>query len=227
MGRAVPNDPGAADRRRMVADIQVHARALRSVTGRPQIAQAVLDAMQRVSRDRFVPQNIVPFAYQDRALTIGHGQTISQPFIVALMTELAAVGPHDVVLEIGTGSGYQTAILAELAQTVYSIELIPELADQARHRLDAAGYTNVHTCTGDGYAGWGKDAPYDAIVVTAAVPDIPPALIEQLARGGRLVIPIGREHASQNLVLVNRDDAGRLDQRDVLAVTFVPLVRAD
>ena len=221
------NDPGAADRRRLVADIQVQARALRSVTGRPQLAQAVLDAMQRVSRDRYVPQKIAPFAYQDRALAIGYGQTISQPFIVALMTDLAAVGPHAIVLEIGTGSGYQTAVLAELAQTVYSIELIPELAHQARRRLAAAGYTNVHTRTGDGYAGWAEDAPYDAIVVTAAVPDIPSALIEQLARGGRLVIPIGREDAPQDLVLVTRDDAGRLDQRDVLAVAFVPLVRAD
>jgi protein-L-isoaspartate(D-aspartate) O-methyltransferase len=140
------------------------------------------------------------------------------------MTELAAVGPDDVVLEIGTGSGYQTAILAELVGTVYTVEVVPELAGEARARLDALGYTNVRFRTGDGNAGWPEHAPYDAVVVTAAAPEVPPALRDQLVAGGRLVIPVGREAGGQDLRLIMRTD-GDFDERSVLAVAFVPLVR--
>jgi protein-L-isoaspartate(D-aspartate) O-methyltransferase len=220
----VQDDPAAIDRRRMVAQIQAQARALSSVEQCPDIDAPILEVMRRVPRDRFVSETTARFAHDDCALPIGHGQTISQPFIVALMTELASVGPDDVVLEIGTGSGYQTAILAELAGTVYTVELVPELASEARARLDALGYTNVHFRTGDGNAGWPEHAPYDAVVVTAAAAEIPPALLDQLVSGGRLVIPVGRKAGGQGLRLLTRTD-GDFDEHSVLAVAFVPLVR--
>ena len=218
------DDPAAIDRRRMVAQIEAQARTLRGVGQCPEIDARILEAMRRVPRDHFVAGITARFAHDDRALPIGHGQTISQPFIVALMTELAAVGPGDVVLEIGTGSGYQTAILAELVGTVYTVELVPELAGEARARLDALGYTNVRFRTGDGNAGWPEHAPYDAVVVTAAASEVPPALRDQLVAGGRLVIPVGREAGGQDLRLITRTD-GDFDERSVLAVAFVPLVR--
>ena len=158
-----------------------------------------LDAMRKVERHRFVPEELAPYAYRDHPLQIGHGQTISQPYIVALMTQSLALRPSDRVLEIGTGSGYQTAVLCEIAKHVYTIELVRPLGEAARERLTALGYSNVSFKIGDGYRGWPDHAPFDAIIVTAAPPEIPPELIEQLKEGGRIVVPVGVEQ--QELVV--------------------------
>lgn len=182
----------------------------------------VLAALRRVPRERFVPPASQASAYGDSPLPIGHAQTISQPYIVAAMSEAAAIEPDDVVLEIGTGSGYQTAVLAELARTVYSIELIPELAKQGAAVLQALGYANVHVRQGDGYAGWPEHAPYDAIIVTAAPPEVPQALRDQLRVGGRLVVPVGT--AWQELVVIERTPDG-FRERTLFPVRFVPMVK--
>jgi protein-L-isoaspartate(D-aspartate) O-methyltransferase len=186
--------------------------------------QRVLAAMARVPRHRFVPAPIESLAYADQALPIGFDQTISQPYIVAYMTEAAAVSPGDRVLEVGTGSGYQAAILAELAREVYTIEIIPELATRARTLLHELGYANVHVRAGDGYLGWREHAPFDAIVVTAAPDHVPPALVEQLAVNGRMLIPVGT--AEQELRLLTKTAGGVMEQT-MLEVRFVPLVRPD
>ncbi len=183
----------------------------------------VLDAIARVPRAEFVPEELREQALLDQPLPIGYGQTISQPYVVALMTQWLALKPEDRVLEIGTGSGYQTAVLAELAREVYSIEVIKPLADAARERLQRLGYANVHILHGDGALGWPEHAPYDAIIVTAAPAQIPPALIAQLAEGGRMVIPIGPEYAEQTLqVVVKR--RGHVRIQAIAPVRFVPLV---
>jgi protein-L-isoaspartate(D-aspartate) O-methyltransferase len=186
--------------------------------------QRVLAAMARVPRHRFVPAPVESLAYADQALPIGFEQTISQPYIVAYMTEAAAVSPGDRVLEVGTGSGYQAAILAELAREVYTIEIIPELATRARTLLHELGYANVHVRAGDGYLGWREHAPFDAIVVTAAPDHVPPALVEQLAVNGRMLIPVGT--AEQELRLLTKTAGGVMEQT-MLEVRFVPLVRPD
>jgi len=183
----------------------------------------VREAMIRVPRERFVPPDLRRHAHDNRPLPIGHGQTISQPLIVAVMTHLLRLGPQSRVLEIGTGSGYQTAILAELAAEVVSVEVVAALAAEARERLEALGYRNIEFQTGDGAAGWAARAPYDAILVTAAAPTIPPALLEQLEPGGRLVIPLGRDPLSQELVLVEKDATGKDHRRVLFPVAFVPL----
>ena len=183
----------------------------------------VRDAMLRVPRERFVPPDLWPHAHDNRPLPIGHGQTISQPLIVAVMTHLLRLEAASRVLEIGTGSGYQTAVLAELAAEVVTIEVVEALAAEAKARLEALGYRNVEYHIGDGAAGWAPRAPYDAILVTAATPTIPPALVEQLEPGGRLVIPLGRDPLSQELVLVEKDQAGSIEQRALFPVAFVPL----
>jgi protein-L-isoaspartate(D-aspartate) O-methyltransferase len=170
-----------------------------------------------------VPEGVRPQAYADRPLPIGYGQTISQPFIVALMTDLLRVGPNDVVLEIGTGSGYQAAVLARLAREVHTIEIIPPLAEAAAQRLQRLGYANVATRLGDGYYGWREAAPFDANIVTAAASQIPPPLIQQLKPGGRMVIPVGAPFALQHLVLVDLDGDGKVRTRQLLPVKFVPL----
>lgn len=182
----------------------------------------VLEVMRRVPRHRFVSREAWPLAYTDRPLSIGHAQTISQPYIVAAMSEAAAIAAHDVVLEIGTGSGYQTAVLAKLARTVYSIELLPALAERAAANLQALGYTNVHARQGDGYAGWPEQAPFDAIVVTAAPPEVPEALRQQLRVGGRLVVPVGTDW--QELMVIERTPTG-YRERTLMPVRFVPMVR--
>ncbi|MEZ5585355.1 MAG: protein-L-isoaspartate(D-aspartate) O-methyltransferase [Candidatus Competibacteraceae bacterium] len=164
------------------------------------------------------------WTYADRPLPIGCGQTISQPFIVALMTELLAPGPEDVVLEVGTGSGYQAAILAHLVRQVYSLERIPELADVASRRLQDLGFTNVEVRTSDGSQGWEEQAPFDGIIVTAAAADVPPVLVRQLKPGGRLVIPVGPPHRTQDLRVLDKDSQGMVRSRSVLPVVFVPLV---
>ncbi len=184
----------------------------------------VLAAMEAVPRQRFVSAEYAEDAYGDHPLPIGYGQTISQPYIVALMTQLLELTGPEKVLEIGAGSGYQAAILSLLAREVFSVERIPQLADEARRRLAELGYPNVHIRVGDGYEGWAEHAPYDAIMVTCAAADIPPPLVEQLADGGRLVIPVGESGWSQRLVLA-RKKGEDLEQREVTGVVFVPLVR--
>ncbi len=184
----------------------------------------VLAAMEQVPRHEFVPPEEVEQAYDDHPLPIGYGQTISQPYIVALMTELLAVKPGDKVLEIGTGSGYQAAVLAELTDEVYTVEIIPELAASAAERLRRLGYTQVHTKTADGYHGWPEQAPFDAIIVTAAPDHVPPPLIEQLKDGGRLVIPVGPPGGYQTLWRITKRD-GEVVSENITGVIFVPLVR--
>ena len=204
-------DAFAAERNRMV-DRQLAARDIRD--------PRVLEAMRKVPRHELVPESQRGRAYQDRPLPIGGGQTISQPYIVALMTQLLELDGSERVLEIGTGSGYQAAVLAETAREVYSIEIVPELAERARVDLARLGYDNIHLREGDGYRGWPEKAPFDAIVVTAAPDHVPEPLVEQLAVGGRLVLPVGRFH--QELVVIRREPEGVIRERNV-AVRFVPM----
>ncbi|MGR9014676.1 MAG: protein-L-isoaspartate(D-aspartate) O-methyltransferase [Gammaproteobacteria bacterium] len=185
--------------------------------------EQVLDALRKVPRHEFVRDAERPYAYQNRPLPIGHGQTISQPFIVAIMTDLLKLKKTDRVLEVGTGSGYQAAILAELADSVYTIEVIEPLAKQALINLKRAGYDAVHTRTGDGYYGWESAAPFDSIVVTAVASHIPPPLIKQLKPGGRMILPVGAQFMTQYLVLVTKAADGKITTRQILPVSFVPL----
>lgn len=210
----------------LVESIRSHARALADEIGACDISPTVLDAVARVPRDEFVPKHERILAYADTALPIGHGQTISQPFIVAYMTELLEVSAGDRVLEIGTGSGYQAAVLAELGTQVYSVETIPELAVAAQHKLHALGYENVRVRTGDGHKGWPEHAPYQAIIVTAVADRIPMALTDQLKRDGRLVIPVREPGGEQWLTLIEKDSDGKLHQQRLIRVRFVPLRRA-
>ena len=209
----------------MVEVIEGHARGAESALGRTTIDPRVLEVMRRVPRQEFVPANRASNAYDDRPLPIGHGQTISQPFIVALMTDILQTAPEHVVLEIGTGSGYQAAVLAELVRTVHSIEIIRELADLAEQRLAAHGYGNVTVHRGDGYYGVPPAAPFHGIIVTAAATSIPPPLLDQLKPGGRMVIPVGRAFMLQHLVIVEKTEDGTVRTRQTLPVAFVPLVR--
>jgi len=186
----------------------------------------VLAVMEKVPRHEFVPADMIRWAYSDTPLPIGNGQTISQPYIVAFMTEAVDPQPHQRVLEIGTGSGYQAAVLAELVAEVYSIEIVKELAEQAQKRLERLGYRNVQVRTGDGYQGWPEKAPFDAILVTCGADHVPPPLLEQLKPGGRLVIPVGRDNDLQWLTVVEKDDHGNIRTRDVLPVRFVPMRRS-
>lgn len=225
---AAPNansgdDERLEERREMVNQIALEARDTARWTGHSVFSPRVMAAMAKTPRHYFVPPQEQSYAYMNGPLPIGFGQTISQPYIVALMTELADVSPTDVVLEVGTGCGYQTAILAELVATVYTLELVPELAEQAKTRLQRLGYDNVHARVGDGYQGWEEQAPFNAVIVTAAADEIPPALVSQLAPGARLVIPCGGRFYGQELLLVCKDDAGAIEQRSVLPVSFVPL----
>jgi protein-L-isoaspartate(D-aspartate) O-methyltransferase len=184
----------------------------------------VLAAMSRVERQRFVPPGLAAWAYGDHPLPIGGGQTISQPYIVALMTEWAGVKPGDQVLEVGTGSGYQAAVLGEITDKVFSVEIRPDLAREAAERLKSLGYATVRVKSGDGFLGWPQEAPFDAILVAAAAPRVPPALAAQLKEGGRLVIPLGEPGGTQILVRLRRVK-GELQEEDRLPVRFVPLVR--
>ena len=209
----------AAERARLIAELRGYG-ALDLPSG---LDESVLQAIGRVERHRFVPPGAVRDAYANHPLPIGHGQTISQPYIVALMTDLLDLAPKDTVLEIGTGSGYQAAVLAELVETVYSIEIIEPLAREAAERLQTLGYDNVTTRLGDGYFGWEEHAPFDAIIVTAAASHVPPPLIEQLAPGGRMVIPVGNRFLTQYLLLIEKDTDGAIRSRQITAVRFVPL----
>jgi protein-L-isoaspartate(D-aspartate) O-methyltransferase len=210
----------------MLNDIEAEIRYTRSLIGRDAFDPRVMDAMAEVPRHEFVPGHEQAYAYANGPLPIGQGQTISQPYIVALMTDLLECGQGDRVLEIGTGSGYQAAVLSRVVGQVYSVEIIAGLAEQAKERLNRLGYANVETRHGDGYKGWPEHAPFDGILVTAAAPSVPPPLIEQLAEGARLVIPVGQPYSHQQLMVIRKRADGSVHTTDVLGVAFVPLTRA-
>jgi len=221
----VPLQGGVFDtaRHRMVEEVLLDAAETSAYSGSAALSPGVIAAMEKVERHRFVPGALANVAYLNRPLPIGYGQTISQPFIVALMTELMLVKPGDRVLEIGTGSGYQAAVLAEMSASVFSIEIIEALGKEAGERLKSIGYRDVKTKVGDGYYGWPEAGPFDAIIVTAAASHVPPPLIKQLKPGGRMVIPLGSQFTTQYLMLVEKQKSGSVTTRQILPVAFVPL----
>jgi len=224
-GDAQSQDPYARERAALLQEIAAMARDTGAETGRAVFSARVMAAMAKVPRHRFVPATYSALAYANRPLPIGHGQTISQPYIVALMTELLDSKAGDVVLEIGTGSGYQAAVLAELVASVYSIEIIEPVGKNAAALLQQLGYKNIETRIGDGYNGWPERAPFDAVIVTAAAGRVPPALVAQLKPGGRLVIPVGGEGEVQFLHVMVKQADGSISTRRSLPVRFVPLTR--
>ena len=207
----------------MIRLIEDDVRATSFYLKKTALDPRVLDSMRKVRRHEFVPPKLVDSAYQNRPLPIGHGQTISQPYIVAVMTDLLGINPDHRVLEIGTGSGYQSAVLAELANSVFSIEIIQPLGQQAEQRLRRLGYDNIELRIGDGYYGWTEHAPFDAIIVTAASGHVPPPLVKQLRVGGKMIIPVGSRFATQELILITRESDGGITTRQILPVRFVPL----
>ena len=209
----------------LLAEIELEARQTAAFTGRSAFSASVMEALASVPRHKFVPATEEPLAYVNGPLPIGYKQTISQPYIVALMTDLLDLEEGSTVLEIGTGSGYQTAILAETAMQVYSIEIIADLADRAGKLLLQLGYTNILIKTADGYHGWREHAPFDRIIVTAAAETIPDPLLEQLKPEGKIVIPIGDRIHGQDLTLVQKDKSGHLTRHNILPVVFVPFTR--
>ena len=211
-----PAQEDEARRRSDMVEQQIRARGVTNAR--------VLGAMRSVPRERFVPADVAARAYEDRPLQIGFGQTISQPYIVAYMTEVLEVSAAHRVLEVGTGSGYQAAVLAQLAREVYTIEIIPELARRSAATLAALGYSNVQVRAGDGYLGWPDRAPFDRIIVTAAPEEIPAPLLDQLAPGGRLVVPVGKQHETQWMTIVEKTATGA-SQRRTIPVQFVPFTR--
>ena len=223
IGRPVLADDDAGARRGMLDAIARLTSLTAESTGVATIDAAVMAAIDRVPRHEFVPQELRSSAYANRPLPIGHGQTISQPYIVALMTHLLGVESGAQVLEIGTGSGYQAAVLAEMGAQVHTIEIVEPLAAQATRRLARLGYGDVSTRLGDGYYGWSEAAPFEVIIVTAAAAHVPPPLVEQLAPGGLLVIPVGEQFAVQMLLLVRKRENGEVSVRQILPVRFVPL----
>ena len=208
----------------MVAEVDAMYAETRGLTGLPAMSSRVRAALGKVERHRLVPPEQRALAYRNHPLPIGQGQTISQPYIVALSTDLIAPQPQHVVLEIGTGSGYQAAVLAETVGRVFSIEIIEPLGKEAAERLKNLGYTNIEIRIGDGYKGWPEKGPFDGIIVTAAAPHVPEALVAQLKNGGRMVIPVGSTSGTQNLLLISKDDKGTVSSKTVLPVRFVPLV---
>jgi protein-L-isoaspartate(D-aspartate) O-methyltransferase len=219
---SVPGDDYVKERMAMVQTIEEQARLTRPWTDQETLDPRVLEAMSTVPRHKFVPEEYRRLAYRNHPLPIGYKQTISQPYIVALMTHLAQPDPEDIVLEVGTGSGYQAAVLAKLVKQVYTIEIVPELGEQAAERLHQLGYGNIEVRIGDGYHGWEEYAPFDAIVVTAAPERIPPKLTEQLKPGGIMVIPVGGRRLQQ-LMQVEKGPEGEIKTRQLLPVGFVPL----
>lgn len=215
--------PKMNDIERMLADIEAETRYTQSMTGKQSLDSRVLAVMRELPRHEFVPREMQPYAYDNRALAVGYGQTISQPYIVALMSDLLHTSEDDIILEVGTGSGYQSAILSRLVKQVYTIEIVDVLADNARQKLAQLKCDNVCVRAGDGYHGWPEHAPYDGIIVTAAAPAIPQPLIAQLKPGGRLVIPLGQPYMTQSLVVVDKDLHGSIQTQTILAVAFVPL----
>jgi protein-L-isoaspartate(D-aspartate) O-methyltransferase len=224
LGFSADSQDYASQRARMVAEVDAMYAETRSETGVAAMSPAVREALGTVQRHRLVPPGEASRAYRNHPLPIGNGQTISQPYIVALSADLLNPKPGDTVLEVGTGSGYQAALLAHIVSRVYSIELIPSLGNEARKRLEELGYANVEVRIGDGYAGWPEKAPFDGIVVTAAAPNVPQALVAQLKPGGRMVIPVGGEGEMQFLKVLTKRADGGVDEKRVLPVRFVPLV---
>ncbi len=228
MGLLVTGETQAQDylaqRARMVAEVEAMYAETRSRTGLPSMSPRVRAALGRVERHRLVPAEQRALAYRNHPLPIGSGQTISQPYIVALSTDLIAPQPQHVVLEVGTGSGYQAAVLAEIVARVYSIEIVQALAVAAENSLKELQYQNIEIRVGDGYQGWPERGPFDAIVVTAAAPRVPEALVAQLKPGGRMVIPVGAPGETQELLLLVKTAQGRMEQKIILPVRFVPLV---
>ena len=225
VGSAFGSAPGLAAQQQGERARERQAMVAQQIEARGVSHAGVLRAMSEVPRHEFVPEDYGELAYDDRPLPIGLGQTISQPFIVALMTELIAPEPTDRILEVGTGSGYQAAVAAELVAEVYSIELLPELAASAADRLRRLGIDNVHVRAGDGYLGWPEEAPFDGILVTAGAEHVPQPLIDQLAPGARMVIPVGETLVNQVLKVIEKRADGTVDTRDVVPVRFVPLRR--
>ncbi len=209
----------------MVAEIKSEARSTASYTDRPQLGARVLDAMAKVERHQFVPSSRIQQAYANMALPIQCNQTISQPFIVALMTDLLDLAENAIVLEIGAGSGYQTAILAEIVKKVYTIELVDKLALTAQSHLQEMGYTNIKVIVGDGYHGCPEHAPFDGIIITAAIAEVPQPLIDQLKPDGRMILPLGNSFSGQDLVVLKKNKSGLWDSKSVLPVMFVPFKR--
>ena len=216
----------AERRHQLVEQIQAGVRATAGELGFDRLDPRVEQALRAVPRERFVPESERALAYLDSPLPIGEGQTISQPYIVAIMSQLLDVGPGDRVYELGTGSGYQAAVLAAMDVEVYTVEIVPELAERAARTLESLGYDRVRVHAGDGWLGWPEAAPFDAIIVTAAAPHIPRRLVEQLAPDGRLVIPMGAPDRVQWLAVFTRDEGGELVRRDLLPVRFVPVTGA-
>ncbi len=217
-------DKRRKERESLIRIIEEEVRQTESYTGRSHLDLRVLNAMEEVPRERFVPEYEVDSAYANVPLPIGYRQTISQPYIVALMTDLLETRPSDIVLEVGTGSGYQAAVLSLLVDRVYTVEVIPELADRARQTLSELGYGNVVVRQSDGNLGWPEHGPYDGIIVTAGAEEVPDALVDQLKPGGRLAIPVNA-NAHQVLKLIRKDRGGALHVQDILPVAFVPLIR--
>lgn len=207
----------------MLEEIQRDVELTQQYTGRSTLDPKILEVMRQVPRHKFVPELPKALAYLNQPASIGYGQTISQPYIVALMTDLLAPSKEDCILEIGTGSGYQTAILSLLVRKVYSLEIVEELGLQAKERLHTLGYDNVSIEIDNGYYGWKQHAPFDGIIVTAAATHIPPSLIEQLKPNGKLVIPVGSAHFSQELLFVTKSSTGEISIKNILSVVFVPL----
>jgi protein-L-isoaspartate(D-aspartate) O-methyltransferase len=224
LGFSADSQDYAGQRSRMVAEVEAMYAETRAETGLAAMSPPVREALGTVQRHRLVPPGEASRAYRNHPLPIGNGQTISQPYIVALSADLLNPKPSDVVLEVGTGSGYQAAVLAHIVSRVYSIELIPSLGNEARKRLEELGYGNIEVRIGDGYAGWPEKAPFDGIVVTAAAPNVPQALVDQLKPGGRMVIPVGGEAETQFLKVLTKRADGGVDEKRVLPVRFVPLV---
>lgn len=208
----------------MLETIRMETEYSAAYTGRSELDERVLQALGEVDRGEFVPQHYRHNAYDNGPLPIGYGQTISQPFIVALMTDLLELEPDNIVLEVGTGSGYQSAVISRLVRHVYSVERINELAESSAQRLKRLGFQNIDVRCVNGYYGWAEKGPFDAIIVTAAASHIPQSLIEQLKPGGRMVIPVGLPYMHQELMLVTKDEQGETDIKTVLGVAFVPLV---
>jgi len=210
-------------RQGMVKSIAAMAAQTAREVGREAFDTDVMEVMAKVPRHEFVPEDLRELAYRNRPLPIGHGQTISQPYIVALMTDLLGITPGDKVLEVGTGSGYQAAVLAELAARVFTIEIIEPLGQLARKRLGRLGYGNIAVRIGDGYYGWNEHAPFDAIIITAAASHVPPPLVRQLKPGGRMIIPVGQHFLVQYLTVVEKHPDGSVTMQELLPVRFVPL----
>ncbi len=210
-------------RHSMVQTIKKETKKTSRYLGKNMLDKKVIDAVGKVKRHKFVPENYRVNAYDNRPLPIGHGQTISQPYIVAAMTELLNLKESDRVLEVGTGSGYQAAVLAHIVKKVYTLEIIEPLGLEAKGRLETLGYKNIEVQIGDGYYGLKNKAPFDAIIVTAAAGQIPPPLLKQLKPGGRMVIPVGSQFYVQQLVLVKKDTKGKVTVRQIIPVRFVPL----